>query len=408
MRCAESRARRLMVALGGLALVVLVPATVWAHERWVHHALRFPVNHAYFRSMSGDVLRFSVMASLGVAGIVATWYLLATELLERLTPATPEGWARERKLGFPRRQVRSVLRFVLDGDLEGPAMERGEQLATIAFAKVPAFVLALGAYDGWLVMPSFPVEGALGNVLRVAEIALAAWVIVGRYPRALGATMFGVFVYLCFGYGIAAIDAIPVLASAFFYYFAERGTAIGPINRQQLAGMRLSLGLGFFLLGLINKIYLAQLFIGVGDQFPQLIAGPRHMYPGLTREAWSFTTALGEMTFGLLLLVGIFDKLTTLALSLIFTNFIFTFGWAEVVHLYPIAGFMVLFFRAPPGTALDGAVFRTHVRLWRAFGHRSSPVIYAMSVIVVAAGTGTVLMFLPLFLAIYVAPRLAG
>jgi uncharacterized membrane protein YphA (DoxX/SURF4 family) len=150
------------------------------------------------------------------------------------------------------------------------------------------------------------------------------------------------------------------------------------------------------------------LFIGVGDQFPQLIAGPRHMMPGLTREAWSFTTALGEMMFGLLLLIGIFDKLTTLALTLIFTNFIFTFGWAEIVHLYPIAGFMVLFFRAPPGTALDGAVFRTHVRLWRAFGHRSSPVIYALSVMIVAIGAAALLMFLPLFFTVHVLPRIGG
>jgi uncharacterized membrane protein YphA (DoxX/SURF4 family) len=394
-------------AIAALVFVVFAPTIAWAHERWVHHRLLFPVDRGYFRSMSGDVLRFSLMASLGIAGIVTIWYLFATELLDRLMPATQEAWAREKRLPIVRRTVRAGLRFVLDADLDGPVMEKGEKIATLVFAKIPAFVLALGAHDGWLFMPSFPLEGALGNVLRVVEGILAVWVLWGKFPRALGAISFAVFVYLCFAYGIAAIDAIPVLASAFFYYFAEKDP-MQPINRQQLFGMRLSLGVGFFLLGLINKIYLAPLFIGVGDQFPQLIAGPRHMFPGLTREAWSFTTALGEMMFGLLLLIGIFDKLTTLALALIFTNFIFTFGWAEIVHLYPIAGFMVLFFRAPPGTALDGAVFRTHVRLWRAFGHRSSPVIYPLSVMLVALGAGTLLMFLPLFFAVHIVPRVGG
>ena len=407
--CADSSSARTLrwLALAATMLIAVMPGLAWAHERWVHHALRRPVDQAYFRAMRGDVLRFSVMASLGVAGIVTIWYLFATELLDRLTPATPEAWTRERRLPAPRRFVRAALRFVLDADLEGPAMERGEKIATFVFAKIPALVLALGAFEGWLFMPSFPLEGTLGTALRIVEVILAAWVLWGRFPRVLGAISFAVFVYLCFAYGIAAIDAIPVLATAFFYYFADKGTS-EPLNRQQLFGMRLSLGVGFFLLGLINKIYLAPLFIGVGDQFPQLIAGPRHMYPALTREAWSFTTALGEMMFGLLLLIGIFDKLTTLALTLIFTNFIFTFGWAEIVHLYPIAGFMVLFFRAPPGTALDGAVFRTHVRLWRAFGHRSSPVIYALSVIVVALGAGTILMFLPLLLTTHIVPRLLG
>jgi len=165
---------------------------------------------------------------------------------------------------------------------------------------------------------------------------------------------------------------------------------------------------GFFLLGLVNKIYDAELFIGVGDSYPHLVAGPQHLFPWLTREAWSFCTALGEMTFGLLLLLGIFSRLTSLALALIFGNFILVFGWAEIVHLYPIAGFAVLFFHASPGTALDGVLFRTHVRAWRAMGYRTSFLLYRASVFVVAVAAGALLMFGPLYLVVQVVPRLAG
>src|SRR4029079_18267129 len=112
--------------------------------------------------------------------------------------------------------------------------------------------------------------------------------------RAIGVVMLLVFGYLIFAYGVASIDAIPVLASAFFYLFAKEEPGV-VVNERQLLGMRVSLGVGFFLLGLINKILLAELFIGVGDNFPDIVAGPQAMLPGLTREAWSFTTALGEM-----------------------------------------------------------------------------------------------------------------
>ena len=116
------------------------------------------------------------------------------------------------------------------------------------------------------------------------------------------------------------------------------------------------------LLGLVNKIYHAELFIGVGDQYPHLLDGARALVPGLTRQLRSAGTALGEISFGMLLLVGVFDKITTMALTLIFTSFVFTFGMVEIVHLYPIAGFAVLFFRAPPGTAIDGVLFRILIR----------------------------------------------
>jgi uncharacterized membrane protein YphA (DoxX/SURF4 family) len=172
--------------------------------------------------------------------------------------------------------------------------------------------------------------------------------------------------------------------------------------------MRVSLGLGFFLLGLINKIYLApELFIGVGDQHPELLIGPQAMFPGLTREAWAFTTALGEMVFGLLLLFGVFSRISTLVLTLVFANFILVFGVDEIVHVYPIAGFLLLFFRGSLGSSLDGVVFRQNLRIWRWLRHTSSRVIYGGAVTSVAAAAAGLLMFLPLLLIVEVVPVLA-
>lgn len=389
-----------------LLVLLLAPALAWAHERWVPNQPRFPINRAFFQSMSGEVLVYSLGATVAIFGVVVLWYLFAPGLVDALTPVTLAARAREAQRPLLARAARSTIRFLLDGPAEGAFMTRGLQVATFVFSRIPVFVLGLGALQGWLVMPSYPLpDSELGTLLRIVEVILAVWVASGLFYPVLGALMFLVFAYLCAAYGIAGIDAIPVLGSAFFYLFHKRG---GEVNERQLIGMRLSLGVGFFLLGLINKIYLAELFIGVGDQHPELLIGPQSMFPALTREAWSFTTALGEMVFGLLLLFGVFNRVTTMILAFVFGNFILVFGLAEVVHVYPIAGFVLLFFRGSIGTSLDGLVFRANVRLWSFLRGRSARLLYRSAVTLVAAFAALVMMFLPLVFITEVVPTLDG
>lgn len=397
------RTPRLAIVLAALA----GPAIAIAHERWVPHQRRFPVNRAYFQSMSGEVLLFSLGATIAVFGLVVFWYLTAPGILDALTPVTQAAKSREASRGFLSRGARLFVRLILDGDLDSPFMRGGLRVATFVFARIPAFVLVLGAIQGWLVMPSFPLDdNEIGTALRVVQVVLAIWIAIGLFVRPLGPIMMLVFVYLCIQYGIAGIDAIPVLASAFYYLFKKRGS---DVNGRQLLGVRLSLGVGFFLLGLINKILLGpDLFIGVGDQHPDLLIGPQAMFPGLTREAWCFTTALGEMVFGLLLLIGTWNRITTIVLSFVFANFILVFGAAEIVHVYPIAGFLFLFFRGPSGTSLDGLVFRANLGFWRKLRTSSSRVVYGSAVLTIALFSAAILMFTPLLVITELAPDLAG
>jgi hypothetical protein len=385
-----------------LAVLALAPRAAYAHERWVPHQNQ-PYDESYFRSLTGQTLQLSLLSAAVVVAAVAAWYLLAIPLAEHLALESEEARVREASRPAAMRLARGALRFALDVQVPGQRWREGLSVAAAVFARIPAAVLALGVFQGWLVMPSFPLQGTSGMVLRVVEAGLAAWCLWGRHPRALGITLFAVFGWLIVDYGIAAIDAVPVLGSAFFYYYAIPGQ---PVNARQLAGIRVSLGVGFMLLGLVNKIWHAELFIGVGDQFPHLLDGPRGIFPGLTREAWSFGTALGEITFGLLLLIGMYDKLTTLALAGLFANFVLVFGLAEVVHFYPIAGFALLFFRAPPGTVLDGVLFRTHVALWRRLRHPPGPIAYRAAVALVAVAAGGLLMLGPLWLFVEVIPSL--
>lgn len=378
------------------ALVLALPALAYAHERWIRHRAK-PFDKAYFQSLSGEVLELSLLATLGIASLIATWYMVAVPLRDRVEDLREQG-----KGG----RLAAVLGFFLDAEIDAPFLSRAERVTEELFARIPGLVLMLGVIENWIVMPSFPLRGPLGPVLRVAEGALAAWALSGLFRPALGVALFLVFGWLNIEYGLAAIDAIPVLASAFYYVFHRKGS-VG-LNGRQLLGIRVSLGVGFFLLGLINKMYLAELFIGVGDSYPKLLEGPRALFPALTRETWCFATALGEMTFGLLLLLGFFDKIANLALAAIFTNFVLTFGWAEIVHVYPVAGFLLLFFHAEPGAVLDGSVFRAHTAYFRLAGRRTSPVVYGLSVLTVAVVAAFALLFAPIAFITEVAPRLGG
>jgi uncharacterized membrane protein YphA (DoxX/SURF4 family) len=403
------RARSIKVSAAALAGTCL-PAAAFAHERWVAHGLKHPVNKLYFRSMTGEVLAYSLMSTGVLACVLSCWYLAAVPVVESISPITTEDLAAEARRSAPVRAIRWALRFLLDADIESPTLSTLENASAWLFAKLPAAILALGVWQNWFLMPSYPLDGSAGPsapagvVLRVFEGVLAAWIASGFFYRALGVVLFAVYGFLCVSYGIAAVDSIPVLGSACYYLFYTKGE----INPRQIAGLRISFGVGFVLLGLVNKVYYSELFIGVGDNFPQLVESARLLIPGLTREAWSFTTALGEVTFGLLLLIGVFDKLTCIALTLMFGQLMIVFGMPEIAHSYFIAGFLVLLFHSPPGTILDGLVFRAHVGLWKLTGRRVSPYVFLLSAVIVAIGAATLLMFVPLLLTTHILPRMIG
>src|SRR5207249_2683744 len=110
------------------------------------------------------------------------WYLVAIEVVERLTPATAEAREREVRRHPLDRTARRLLCFLLDAESPSPVMDRGLSVAIALFTRLPALVLGLGVVQGWLVMPSFPLPHDLeGTILRVVEAALALWVASGRF-----------------------------------------------------------------------------------------------------------------------------------------------------------------------------------------------------------------------------------
>src|SRR3954466_6887526 len=138
----ERRARGETAALL-LAAALAAPATAVAHERWVANKTRFPVNRAFFQSMSGEVLLFSVGASLAIFGVILLWYLSAPGIVDALTPVTPSAKAREAARPFLSRGARLAVRFLLGGTVDSAFMRTGLKVATFVFARIPALVLGL-------------------------------------------------------------------------------------------------------------------------------------------------------------------------------------------------------------------------------------------------------------------------
>jgi hypothetical protein len=124
--------------------------------------------------MSGEVLLTSLGATLALFGVVLVWYLLVPNLVDALgTSAASASSAQESPL---RRVGRYLFRLALDGDVPGPGFARAQRISAFVFTRIPAFVLGLGAYEGWLVMPSYPLgSDPLDLALRWVSAGLALW-----------------------------------------------------------------------------------------------------------------------------------------------------------------------------------------------------------------------------------------
>lgn len=384
-----------------LAAVLFAPAVVHAHARWVEFELKESVDVAYFRSFSGEVMYVTLAYTLLLVLMTFLWYAVVVPWQVRVCHSSFPGVKRE---PLKTRILHYVAWLCTDCRFSGKKAQIFLHASAIVFAKIPAFVMLLGAWSGWILMPSFPVEGIARVIFTVVQIALAVWVLSGKALRPLGSVLMAIFVYLGVVYGIAAVDVIPVFASAAFYYWSTG--VVTDLNHRQLEGVRIALGAGFFLLGLVNKIYIAELVIGVADNYPSVIEGSRALIPTLTREAWALHSGLVEMVFGLAVLFGVFTRVSSVMLTFIFSSLILVFGWSEVVHIYPIAGFLLLFMWGPNVVTLDH-LFDPIYRFFTKHGGKSVKprMVQTLSAASVALTVGLMAMIVPMLIVTEVLPR---
>jgi hypothetical protein len=337
-----------------LAGLVLCPAAVYAHERFVKHNLKVPLHDEYFRRTPGalfgvnpNMLRIGTVVFVVLAVFTIIWFFR-----QRLD-AFVEQVARGRLRGAPQRWLHELAAFVMDKPVRLGWFHALGEWAVILFLRSPALVLMYSATNDSLVMPSYPLEPSSATPFKFIQVVLAILILTQMFLPLSGALILGTWLYL-FRWGwMVAVDALPVVTVAAVYVsspWQSHKLAITELNHKQMRAVRLILGFGFTALGWF-KLYNHNLIAGVADNYPWVMNDPMISLfslgtdPAFRRENWIVSFGLAEVLSGFMLMTGIFTRVWCLMMLWVFTKLMLVdFGWDEIPHIYPIGALLAVMF----------------------------------------------------------------
>ena len=390
--------KRLLLAGAGLGL--LAPSLALAHERFIRHALKQPLNDLFFRQQPGgilgmhpDMLQIGILATLNLTGFLVVWFMrdaldhfVRSNLLPRLR-------------GGIQRAIHNVGAFLIDRPVRVGWFYSFGEWAVIMFLRSPALVLMYSATNDSLVMPSYPLEPSSATIFKFIQVFLATLILTQTWLPLAGALIFGTWIYL-FRWGpFVAVDALPVVTVGFVYAMSpwqSHKLSITRLNPLQTRIVRIVLGLGFFILGW-TKIYNHDLTAGVGDNYPQVMNDPLvglfafGTDPALRRETWVLSFAAAEIMSGFMLMTGVFTRLWCTIMLWVFTKLMLVdFGWDEIPHIYPIGALLAVMTSNYLGTEF-GAVQRKEREM-----RMSSPLVKRLALVAAASVAIAFLAVIPM------------
>lgn len=333
--------------LSGLILVsTLLPRWAEAHERFVRHDLKRPMQDWFFLQQAGqpfgmnpNMLHVGLLVTLVLAAFLAAFFLRDT--LDEII--------RYKILARLRRSLQRALHnlacFVMDKPVRSGWFYTLGEWSVIMFLRSPALVLMYAATNDSLVMPSYPLEPSSAVYFKFLQVLLALMILTQTLLPLCGAIVIGTWFYL-FRWGtFVAIDALPVVAAGLLYAMSpwqSHKLAITRLNATQTRWIRIAFGFGFVVLGWA-KIYNHDLTIGVADNYPWIMNDPLVGFfsagtdPSLRRETWVLSFALAEVLSGMMVMMGVFTRLWATIMVFMFTKLtLVDFGWDEIPHIYPI------------------------------------------------------------------------
>lgn len=344
-----------------ILLLIALPCAALAHERFIPHAAKWPLDEAFFASLNPDMLNIALRVIANMAVMLIIWFLrdpIYDFIMDRIFP----------RVGLRLQDyVEYIAAFIFDKPVRAPLFMSLSQWVVVLFLRCPALVLMFAAANNSLVMPSYPLEPSTRFLFQIVQVIMAIGILTQTALPLGGATIIGTFMYLLFAFDWKiAVDVLPVLTVAVVYVSSSWDSwkrAITNITPQQMRWVRIILGFGFFALGWM-KIYNYYLTVGVADNFPQVMNDPmiKMFWMGTGhqpwlhangqpyqvnhfRECWILGFAIAEVMTGFLLMLGVFCRVWCLMMVYVFTKLmVVDFGWAEIPHLYPIAAFLVVLF----------------------------------------------------------------
>lgn len=336
-------------------LLVLGSAVAYGHERFIKHDLKHPLDPHFFiqgpvgfLGVNPNIWRIAANLSVILSAFLLIWFFrqpITEVVLFRL-------------LGMLRGKAQSTLHALACFLTDRPVRRRwfstfGEWIV-IVFMRSPGLVLMYSASNDALVMPSFPLDPTSATFFKFAQVALALLILTQTLLPLCGAMILGTYIYLNRWGMMVAVDAMPVVSVAVLYLaspWSSHKVAITGITRTQVIWLRRVLGLGFFMLGWF-KIYNHNLTAGVADNYPSSLNDPLlglftigtdvAKYP---RETWIVSFAMAEIMSGLLVMIGVFNRVQCSLMAFTFIKLmVVDFGWEEIAHIYPTGGVLSIIF----------------------------------------------------------------
>jgi uncharacterized membrane protein YphA (DoxX/SURF4 family) len=337
---------RRRLAAAGLALLLLIPALASAHERFVKHDMKKPLQNWFFLQEAGKL--FGMDPNMVQVGLAVTFILTAFLFIWFLREDLDE-FIRYKVLtrlgGTPQRLLHNLACYIMDKPVRSSWFYAIGEWSVIMFIRSPALVLMYSATNDALVMPSYPLEPSSAVYFKFLQVLLAIMILTQTLLPLCGAMVIGTWFYL-FRWGpFVAIDALPVVTAGILYAMSpwiSHKIAITRLNPDQTRWIRFVFGFGFFILGW-SKIYNHDLTIGVADNYPSMMSDPLVGFfamgtdPAMHREAWVVSFALAEVMSGFMVMMGVFTRLWATIMCVMFTKLMLVdFGWDEIPHIYPI------------------------------------------------------------------------
>jgi uncharacterized membrane protein YphA (DoxX/SURF4 family) len=345
-------ARRLRLVLWSAvwAVVAIISPAAQAHERFVPHRLKLPLQNDFFtRSLmqNPDMSRIGLNVALVLLAFLVIW-MFRFPLQE---------FAEERILGrfggVTQRVGHSLACFLTDSPVRHKLFHLSGEWAVIMLLRSPGLVLMYSATTDSLVMPSFPLDPGSATIFKFTQAGVAILMLTQTLLPLAGAILLGTWLYL-FRWGwYVAMDALPLLIVAAIYVSSPWQSykfTIVQLNAQQMKWVRRLLGLSFFALGWL-KIWNHDLIAGVADNYPSVMHDPMVNFfaigtdPQYLRECWVVSFGMAEVLSGFLLMIGVFTRLWSLLMLFVMTKLmLIDFGWAEIPHIYLIGALLVVIF----------------------------------------------------------------
>jgi uncharacterized membrane protein YphA (DoxX/SURF4 family) len=341
---------RLVLLSAVWAIVSVISPAAQAHERFVLHRLKLPLQNDFFtRSLmqNPDMSRIGVNVALVLLAFLVIWmfrFLLQEFAEERILG---------RFGGATQRVGHSLACFLTDSPVRHKLFHLSGEWAVIMLLRSPGLVLMYSATTDSLVMPSFPLDPGSATIFKFAQVGVAILILTQTLLPLAGALLIGTWLYL-FRWGwYVAMDALPLLIVAAIYVSSPWQSykfTIVQLNAQQMKWVRCLLGLSFFALGWL-KIWNHDLIAGVADNYPSVMHDPMVNFfaigtdPQYRRECWVVSFGMAEVLSGFLLMIGVFTRLWSLLMLFVMTKLmLIDFGWAEIPHIYLIGALLVVIF----------------------------------------------------------------